>query len=335
MKLTFSQIKDITTGTEYIKENNGVIEFHRFSKLEEEAYRDSWLSPRTLATAGVKFHFRTDATSLELKVVAESIGYNTLYAIDVFSNKRLVGQIKNYPDDTGKGDRTKNEYPIGDAKGSFSLDDGEKEIEIYLPWSVKLGIKEISLEGESFVSPVKKEKRCLIYGDSITQGATALSPSNAYAVKIADWLDAEGMNKAIGSEAYFPELVKARSGNFNPDYLIVSYGVNDWVLRTYEEAEEKCREFWKEACAAYRGAKKIALTPIWYEDKNINAKLGDFDKIEKFIRTVASEFSEITVIDCSDCVPEDSMFFDDGVHPTDEGFGYYFENLKKKLKDLK
>jgi len=332
MKLSFEDIRNITSGTEYIEKNNEAVEFHRFSKGEEEAYRDSWLSPRTLATAGVKLHFRTDAASLSLKVVAESIGYNTLYAVDVFSNKKLVGQIKNYPDGTSKGDRTKNEYPIGEAEGSFFLGDGEKEIEVYLPWSVKLGIKEISVEGESFVSPVKKEKKCLIYGDSITQGATALSPSNAYAVRIADRLDAEGMNKAIGSEAYFPELLKARSGNFSPDYLIVSYGVNDWVLRTYEEAEEKCREFWKEACKAYPGAKKFDLTPIWYEDKSINAKLGDFDNIEKFIRTVASEFPEVTVIDCSGFIPEDSNLFDDGVHPTDEGFNFFFEGLKEEIE---
>jgi len=150
----------------------------------------------------------------------------------VFSNKKLVGQIKNYPDGTSKGDRTKNEYPIGEAEGSFFLGDGEKEIEVYLPWSVKLGIKEISVEGESFVSPVKKEKKCLIYGDSITQGCG--TPINGYAHwnavlsqklprENAYWNLGYGYARASDAASNGAWLFKAKQN----DYVAVCFGVND------------------------------------------------------------------------------------------------------------
>ena len=334
MKLSFEDIKSITSGAERIAENDGIIEFRRFSEGEEEAYRESWLSQRTLATSGVKLHFTTDAEKLIMKTRVTEIGYHTLYAFDVYADKKFVGQIRNYPDGTGRGDREKNKYPIGEKIGCFTLEKGEKEIEIYFPWSVKGELLELELSGATFFEPVKTDKVCLIYGDSITQGATALSPSNAYAIKLSDWLSAECYNKAIGSEMYFPELVKAGSGNISPDYIFVSYGLNDWVLRTYDEAEEKCREFWKNVCEAYPGAKKFVLTPIWYENKNIEKKMGAFELIEKFIRKVAAEFPEITILDCTDFLPPNPELFDDGVHPTDEGFRYYFEGLKKQLETL-
>ena len=332
MKLTFEQIKSITSGAERIEENNGAISFLRFTKAEEDAYQGSWLYPRTFATSGIKLRFKTDAKAMNLKTRTADIGYNTLYAFDVYENKKLIGQIKNYPEGTGRGDREKNKYPVGDAEGHFIFTEGEKVIEIYFPWSVKGELLELSLEGETFFAPVKYNKKCLVYGDSITQGATALSPSNAYIVRTSDWLDAELINKAIGSEAYFPELLDARSEGECPDYLIVSYGANDWALRTYEEAEEKCREFWKKARVAFPFAKKFALTPIWYENKSIKAKLGDFCLIEKFITKVASEFDDVTVINCERFVPENSLLFDDGVHPTDEGFDYFYKELKAELE---
>ncbi len=332
MKLTFEQIKSITSGAERIEENGGTVSFFRFTKAEEKAYAESWLYPRTFATSGIKLHFKTDAKAMDLKIRATEIGYHTLYAFDIYENKKLIGQIKNYPEGTGRGDREKNEYPVGDAEGHFVLGEGKKEIEIYFPWSVKGELLELSLECDTCFAPVKYNKECLVYGDSITQGATALSPSNAYIVKTSDWLDAEIISKAIGSEAYFPELVDGISGERKPDYIIASYGVNDWVLRTYEEAEEKCREFWKKVTEAFPSAKKFALTPIWYENKNIEAKLGNFSLIEKFITKVASEFDDVTVINCEKFVPENGLLFDDGIHPTDEGFNFFYKNLIAELE---
>ena len=104
------------------------------------------------------------------------------------------------------------------------------------------------------------------------------------------------------------------------------------MLRTYEEAERKCRKFWREAQKAYPEAKKFALTPIWYENVNQESKLGDFSLIEKFITEVAAEFEDVTVINCFDFVPNDPSYFDDGVHPTDEGFRFFFEGLKRELE---
>ena len=71
------------------------------------------------------------------------------------------------------------------------------------------------------------KKRILCFGDSISQGYDALYPSNQYTPQLAKLLDAEEYNKAIGGEIFRPELALARD-DFEPEYITVAYGTNDW-----------------------------------------------------------------------------------------------------------
>jgi len=55
MKLSLEQIRSVTRGAVRVEETEGAVHFYRFTKAQEEMYRqrDAMLHMKTFATAGV------------------------------------------------------------------------------------------------------------------------------------------------------------------------------------------------------------------------------------------------------------------------------------------
>lgn len=334
MKLDLQQIKSITQGAETIREENGAVWFSRFTEEEMALYlaRPDYVS-RAKGTAGIQMEFMTDATSLFLQVTTpEEPWYHSFFAYDILVDEIPVGQLRNFTGNPENGHYAKAVFPTDHPSGSFALGTGIKKVRIVFPWSMSLGLEAMELTGATFMEPVKREKKLLIYGDSITQGSCSLYPSQTYAARITQWLGADAINKAVGSESHFPALAEAATAP-EPDYITVSYGCNDWVNFTGDEFADNCRRFWQAICSKYPSAKKFALTPIWYMDwQNVKA-FGPFEDLARIIRSVTAKFPDITVIDCTDFVSRDNADFGDlWIHPNHNGFGLFFENLKQALE---
>jgi len=62
---------------------------------------------------------------------------------------------------------------------------------------------------------------------------------------------------------------------------------------------------------------------------------GDFFAVEKNIKDATSRFKNVKVISGFDLVGHDTKLFADlRLHPNDNGFNEYFENLSKKIGEL-
>ena len=333
MQLNLQQIQMVTQGAEMIREENGALRFYRFAEEELALYRARptyW--PTAMTTAGVQMEFRTDADALQLQLTAlDKKLYRRYFSYDILVNERLVGQLKNFPDVMENGHYDEAELLGGPYSGSFCLGSGIKTVRIVFPWSVSLGLESICLENATFLEPVKKDKTLLIYGDSITHGACSLYPSKTYAALLAQWLDSKAINKAVGSEFYYPELAEIKQKTC-PDYITVAYGINDWYHLSQEEFADRCRRFWSAICRNYPTAKKFALSPIYYLADCGERPFGPLTDVAKLVRQITKEFPDITVIDCMDFVSRDTADFGDlYVHPNHIGFQKYFENLKQAM----
>ena len=336
MKLNLSQIKDITLGAVRIEEIDNRIHFYRFTKAQEELYknRNANFYRKTFATSGVKLCFRTNSKNVFLNVDISSGSSRKYACIEVLVNGKRVGALKNFDDAQMVGNFIKKELPFGNFSGSVSLKAGEKEVCIYLPWSAETVLNEFAVDDGSFIEPVRPSKKMLVFGDSITQGYDALYPSNKYITKIAEMLDAEEHNKAIGGEIYFPDLAKAKE-DFDPDYIVVSYGSNDWNKCTKETLANNCKEFLRNLNNNYPNAKIFVITPIWRKDMYESRPGGDFLSVHETVENGAAEFGNISVIRGFDFVPHDETLFADlSLHPHDKGFEHYFNNLSKRIKEL-
>jgi len=333
MKLNFNQICSICLGAVRAKETEDGVRLYRFTEEQEEIYRraNADFYRKSFATAGMKLYFETDSCSLFMRVNVTPGASREYFSFDVTANGKSVGYLDNYSDVALPQDYTKIKLPQGEFSKMFSLGEGTKKVCVYLPWSVAVEIRELSLEENAFIKPIKPVKKLLAFGDSITQGYDALHPSRRYAARLAEALDAEEINKGIGGEIFFPALAESRDA-FEPDYITVAYGTNDWNRTKEEDFKNRCQAFFAALSKHYSKAQIFAITPIWRKDCMETRAFGEFSRVAEDIENIVSSFKNVKCIHGFEFVPQDENYFADlRLHPNDSGFEYYFLNLYEQV----
>ena len=334
MKLNLSQIKSITTGAVRIEEDADGFHLHRFTAEQQEIYknRSQDYYEKTFGTSGIKMCFTTNSESLFLDVSVSRGSSRSYFAFDIFVNGKMFDSLDNYSDVKMPLEYQKEKYPQGEFSKEFRLPIGVKEVCIYFPWSVAAVVKELSVDDTAEITPNIPLKKMLCFGDSITHGYDALHPSNKYITRFAEFLGAAEINKAIGGEVYFPGLAGAKE-DFCPDYICVAYGSNDWCYASKEGFVNNCTRFYENLNANYGDVKTYVITPIWRKDYLDEKALGDFKSVAEIIKQIVSKYKNVTVIDGFRLVEHNEKFFADlRLHPNDDGFAQYFNNLIKQLK---
>lgn len=341
MKLTFEEIKSITTGAVELRECEDGIHFERFTKEERELYRlrgettfGAAFPQKMPATAGVRLTFRTNSQSLGLSFAA-IVSSRRYFGVAVYKDSEKICIIDNL-NDYERIDPLERKKEFGETEYNISvpLGVGEGVVTIYMPWSVSIVLHELALDDGATVTPAAPHKVLLVYGDSITQGYDAVDPSRRYTSRLADALGAVEYNKAIGGEVFFPELAMARQ-TFTPDYISVAYGTNDWGRGlTYPEFRENCKQFFANLRKNYPDTPIIAITPIWRKDSVDERKLGNIDLVRDYIVELAPEY-DLKVIIGDSLVPADpALFADKRLHPNDNGLAYYAGGVIAEAKRL-
>lgn len=326
MKLTLEQIKSITEGAVEVWQEQDTVCFSRFSAEQRALYQAASKDfyTRSQSTAGIKLRFRTDSKTLALRVRTEAGSGRKYFSIDIHVNGSPVGYLDNFQDPQW-----------GTFSGAFALGEGLKLVTVYLPWSVNTKLEELCLDDGVVLEPVHPEKKLLLYGDSITQGYDAQRPAMRYAARLAEFLDAEEQNRAIGGERFCPYLAQTEEA-FWPDYICVAYGTNDWNGLTAQEFTERCAGFLHTVAQKYPQTQIFVITPIWRADGERITDVGPFEKVEQTIRKNCQEHPNMTVIRGFDLVPHDpSYYYDKRLHPNDEGFAHYTENLHRAIREAR
>ncbi len=326
MELTLELIKAITVGAEKIVYEDGKYNFFRFNDKEAEVINH----PYVFSPAGIQMRFKTDGRTLKLKVhVQESIEIRSYFAFDIFVNNNFAGSIQNLSDVKCVGNYADENYPLGSFCEAFELGEGEKCVEIILPHSVTAQIEEIEIENATYITPVKKKKTIVFYGDSITQGFDSLHPSESYASRLAEALDADLINKAIGGAVFNPKLAELPS-EIKADYVVVAYGTNDWNAVNLDSFRENTKGFLYGIKKNYPETPIFVITPLWRPDRHLIKRCGEFSNIENTIKEIFGNQENVTVISGLDLMPHDvNMFGDMCLHPNSKGFEHYTKNLLK------
>lgn len=333
MKLDLAQIKAITTGAVRIQQEEDGIHFYRFTEEQQKLYAgvSADFLKKTHATSGVKFCFRTNSEHFSLKWLAINGSGRTFFQFDVFVNGKRIESFGNFDADTVTREYTSFAYPLGEFEKTVFLGKGAKDVCIYFPYSIRAVVHEVSIDDGAWLEPKIPRKKALVFGDSIAHGYDALRPSNSAFTRIVEALGAQEFNKGIGGDKFFPELAATKEP-FDPEYIVVAYGTNNWFGDTKEKFTVACNLFYQNLGANYPKAKIFALTPIWREDCMQEKKFGKFEEVEAGIRAAVRDLENVQVISCFNFIPHDKNFLGDfWVHPSDEGFDYYYENLYKEI----
>ena len=333
MQLTLEQIRSITCGAVAVKQEEGGIHFYRFTEPQIELYRArrEALLLKALATSGIKLSFETDSESLFIKGNFVRASSRSYFSVDVKVNGQVIGSMDNFSDTEIPPIYTDMEFPMGRYEKKFDLGEGVKTVTVYLPWNKIVTLEALCLDDGSYIQPIRPSKKLLAFGDSITQGFDAMRNYNRQIARLAEALDAEEFSRAVGAERFIPELAALRD-DFDPDYIVVAYGTNDFTGMTPSQFTDNCNAFFRNLAGHYPNAKIYAITPIWRADTANTRKFTSFFDIEKGIYAATADLGNVTVIDGQTLVPHDTKFYADGrLHPNDAGFEHYYQNLRKAI----
>lgn len=341
MKLTYEQIKAITCGAVRILEEEGGLRFWRFTEHQEYLYtlprpvigKVKNYRPTSITSAGVRMAFRTDSSTLFLSVDVKKGCPRTFFSFDVVVDGKLIGSMDNFGNHPFPQGEPKTPYPLGLHEKTFDLGTGEKMVEVFFPWSVCPIVQEVSPADGSFVEPVKRPKKWLVFGDSITQGYDILRPSQHHIPKTAEKLNAEVFNKGIGGEIFFPPLADSPD-DFQPDYITVAYGTNDLVHVDGSRFNEDCHTFFANLRKHYPNAKIACVTPIWRASFDGAENFDTIENLEKRMAAAVSTVPGVALVRGYDFIPQDTALLSDfTTHPNDAGFAYYSENFWEGIKN--
>lgn len=304
-------------------EEDGEWTFHRFAPGQAVAYREAGHDDffgKTFASAGVRLAFRTDA---------EALSFDYRFA---FGSSRSFGFFDVWVDGALAAHGGLEEEDGARHAFAAELGPGEKSVEVYLPWSRQTFVSNFVLRRASFAEPLRRARTMLCFGDSITQGYDARYPSLSYVEAVARFLDADPVNKAVGGDVFFPPILRERD-DFDPDFVTVAYGTNDWRHREPDDVRDRAAAFFRRLAELYPAARMFALTPLWRgEDVSVSAFGEDVRAMDRLIRDVCAGLPNVRILSGYNLVPHLPDFFSDGrLHPNDLGFGVLSQNLQREL----
>lgn len=303
-----------------IFEEDGWICFSRFTDNQGIWLKNNGFPRDRYSTSGMRMEFETRGGLLAFDYHAEQ---STRSDFPIFGLEITVDGLPSYH-------LYKEELPLDD-KIEFIIPEADDfvHVAVYFPLRASLKIKNVVFPDDA--QCVKKNLKILTLGDSITAGAVCKHANHCYVNILADKLNAELLNQGVGGARFFPDFLEKLP--FCPDIVTVAYGVNDFidgVLFT-----EIPNIFYEKLYSLYKEKKIIVLLPIWYGLENANNK-KTLEQGRKYIKEIAEQYPNISVIDCKEFVPHLAEFYWDSesLHPNDLGFLYYGNNLFEKIKDL-
>jgi len=324
MKLSFAQIAGASRGVASVEANGKWVRFHRFTVREEEIYRDLHLDKcnKLLATAGVRVAFCTDSESFSFAFrFFDQCSSRQIPRIDVYVNGAMVAHVglDDYIDRAGRS--------------TVALGKGNKTVELYLPWAMGCEVADLILDDGASFEPLHRTYTMISYGDSITHGYDSKYPSLSYAATLARLMDADSVNKGIGGETFFPELLEGADKTV-PDFVTVAYGTNDWAHQPREMIQERCRAFYAKLSACYPASKIFAIAPIWRgNSESCDTEFGaPLNEVYTLMCEQTADLENVTVIPGDGLFPHVKAFTTDALHPNDAGAQIYAQNLYRAIE---
>lgn len=323
MRFNLSQFQAVTHGAVRIEEVDGKFTFHRFQKWQKDAYLAAGIEDfyhRCDNTAGVRMAFRTNATRLSF-----DYRFNTrardLAFFDVYENGAMIAHV--------------GEKPVTKERqhADVALAEGETAVEIYFPWSATVELSNFEINGDT-LTPIKRDRFAIHFGDSITQGYDADYPSLSYASRLGRMLKLDAVNKAIGGDTFCPDILLTETEGFHPDLITVSYGTNDWSHgATHESLRDSCRRFCERLRVLYPTARIFVISPIWrYDSQKPTVYNAPAWTVHKAIAEAVEGIDNLVLIRGWDLVPHLTEFYSDAyLHPNDLGFATYAERLAEQM----
>ena len=304
----------------------GELRFHRVPAKLRAAYDDPpRFGVRRDCPSGVRLRFRSDSTRVELELrygkPAEAL----------FTGATVVD--RGTP--AGFGPRG----VVAQWRGSVFEQSSPtaRLLDLWMPHLVNANVTGLWFDDGCTVFPAPSMPgRWLALGDSITQGFCGTHPTSTAVARCALALDLEVHNLAVGGSTLKHELAGSMpEGDF--DLVTIAYGACDFqenvaldtFLQNATRLIDTVYDKWPQAAI-------ILVTPLlWPASPSSpmrNALRLSPQDYRDALRSLALLRPFIHVIPGESMIDPDPRLFFDWIHPNDEGFAQYAENLLPHLR---
>ncbi len=323
MRLTGKTLIKLTKGAVYYTEERGYFTPFTYSRaqieyMKDPAYDWGWRM-RARFTGGIRMKFKTDSRHISFEYRA-SHSHERANTFDLYINGVMSAVYK-------IGEKLK-------GKVEFTLPEGEKLVTIYFPNESEAAIKNFTIDG-SYSATKDKGKKCLILGDSITQGAGPDFASGAYVHSLCRKTGLNILAQGIGGYRYEARDLMKVDG-FEPEMIIVFLGTNYYDIEQEQRGyyyAEAVKDYYARLTELYPSVPVISVTPLWRNNEGT-----DMARLLWCIDTIKAEcekYPSIKVADGFTLMPNVSECVADGIHPNAYGAEILAQNLVKFMKENK
>jgi lysophospholipase L1-like esterase len=295
----------------------------KFDRIIEGASGFRWDSP------GTRIRFRTDATEVRVK----------LFYSGEHSRLDAINGVGVYLID---GERAGN-YEAPPNHGALTIDlpvSGDSDFHLYevlLPYgdAVELDGIEVNEEARIIKSPPRPSTRWLAYGDSITHGFYASDVTRNYPFQVGEIKGWQVLNLGFGSHQATPDDGKVIAG-LQPSVVSIAIGANDCVhnkdLNTYKQDMRGVLSNVLDSAETFLLYIITPLTVLHWGEDNVEERLKNLRGV---LRDLVEEMgnSQLRLIEGPSLIPAQERYFQDGLHPNDDGFRIMAENLASLINE--
>ncbi len=311
MILSNKQLQAIYYGALRFEETeDGYLQAFQYTQSQMDYFKrtfDFWYD-RCFATTAKTFEFTTTATKI-------SFAYKFIWK---GSEDSIELYVNGMPEKI---------YYVKDIEEegtlSFELNEGEKEVVIYLPADATILVRDFEINAE--YTPAKKGEKVLWIGDSITQGFGPLRSAHTYVSVANRLLNYDILNQGIGGYVYDKNTMVPMEG-YKPDKIIIAMGTNQFGSETMDAVEE----YYVRLKEVYGDTPVLCVSPIWRGDRPEAYEI--FEKFCENVKKIAGQYPNVTVVDGFLLVPHLPEYYLDNLHPNCLGMELYGRNLVDAIK---
>lgn len=225
----------IVTGAVELEPTETGLVLHRLPAWARAQNVDAQLAMAEAQPSGVRLHFRTSSTRIELDTLPTKRDYIGMPARpDGIYDLRIDGVLHRQA--TAHGGKT---LRVNMATGAATLEPGttqtltfdgfppdDKTIEIWLPHNETTEL--VALRSDAPLVPIQhaNQRKWLHYGSSISQGSNAASPTGIWPVVAATAANVNLLNLGFGGSAVLDPFVARTIRDTPADLISLKIGIN-------------------------------------------------------------------------------------------------------------
>ena len=288
-------------------------------------------------TAGLNLNFKTNSRSIHLKWEVDE--YRNLWnmtplAVNGFDLYAWNGTSWQFVSSAKPSDTQSSDVIIRNLDGEM------RNYRLYFPLysgvdQVQVGIDKTSeiLSQDDFLAPRKK---AVIYGSSITQGASASRPGMAFSSIISRDLQMELINLGFSGSGKMEIEVAEILGTMQPDLFILDCVPNP----SPEQIRERAIPFIRELRRAQPNTPILMVESVFREnahwDSKWNERMIDQNKaFRKAFETLKEQgYKHLYYIPSEELIGNDHEATIDGVHFTDLGHFRIAARISESIKEI-